>query len=202
MDAGAHGAELESEGGRDLLVGEPLDVAQDDSGTKVGREGVERALHVVVELGVEYDLLGASGRGGQARVGIVGERVEADALLSTHAVEEEVRRDAVQPALEGSRPVGAQGVEHADEDVVREVLGVVNIAREAVGQAVDARAVLGDDLLPRRRSPAFGCPFGHDDARAGVDWVNRVADRVRHLASHLMSSPVERVDTAWFLYSS
>ena len=47
VDAGADGAELDVEGGRDLLVGEALDVAEDDGGAELRWERVERRLDVV-----------------------------------------------------------------------------------------------------------------------------------------------------------
>ena len=49
VDAGAHGAELGVQDLGDLLVGEPLDVAEHDGGPEVGRQGRQRALDVVVE---------------------------------------------------------------------------------------------------------------------------------------------------------
>ena len=90
-----------------------------------------------------------SGAGAHSRAGraLVGQRVEADALLAAGAVEEEVGGDAVQPALEGAR-VGVERAEDPDEDLLREVLGVGSVAGQAVGEPEDAVGVLLDDLVP------------------------------------------------------
>jgi hypothetical protein len=48
MNPAAHRAQLDSEGGGDLLVGEALDVAQHHRGTVLGRERLERSLDVAV----------------------------------------------------------------------------------------------------------------------------------------------------------
>ena len=85
--------------------------------------------------------------------GILGQGVEADALLASHLVEEDVRRDAVEPALERARLVRVKRTEDPHEDVVGQVLRVVGVAGQAVGQPVDPRRVLLDDFLPRRGGP-------------------------------------------------
>ena len=63
VDAAADGAELDAQRRRDLLVGQALDVAEHDGGAEVRRQGVERALHVVVEVRVVVDLRRAPARG-------------------------------------------------------------------------------------------------------------------------------------------
>src|SRR5690348_12497399 len=52
MDPAPHRTELDAEGGRYLLVGETLDIAQDHGGPVLRRERLERGLHVVVQVGV------------------------------------------------------------------------------------------------------------------------------------------------------
>ena len=111
-------------------------------------------MHVVVEVRVVEALLRARAAAGQSRGGLIGEGVEADPLLAPHLVEEDVGRDPVQPALEGAGLVGVQRAEHPDEDVLGEVLGVVHVARQAVGQPVDPGGVLLHDLLPGGGLPA------------------------------------------------
>ncbi len=97
--------------------------------------------------------LGAGLAAGQALGGVLGERVGALALLAPHGVQEQVGRDPVQPALERARAVGVQRPEHAYEDLLGDVLGVVRVARQPVGEAVDPAGVVADDLLPRRLDP-------------------------------------------------
>ena len=81
-------------------------------------------------------------------------------------VEEEVGGDAVQPALERAGLVGGQRAEHPDERLLREVLGVVLVAGEPVGQAVDPVGVLPDDIVPARRRPV-GAVAGQHRLRGG-----------------------------------
>ena len=106
VDAAAHGAQLDAERRGDLLVGEALDVAEHDGRAEVRRQGVERALDVVVEVRVVVDLGRAGLAAGEPLGRVVGEPVEADPLLAADLVEEQVRGDPVQPALEGARGVG------------------------------------------------------------------------------------------------
>ena len=79
VDAAADGAELDAQGRRDLLVGQALDVAEDDGDAELRGERVEGRLDLRVEVGVGVDLLGA-GRGAGQPLGVLGQRVEADAL--------------------------------------------------------------------------------------------------------------------------
>ncbi len=130
-----------------------------------------------------YDLLGA-GRAARQPLGVLGQRVEPDPLAAAHQVEEQVRRDPVQPALEGARRVAGQRPEHPDERLLGQVLGVLRVAREPVGQPVDPRRVLAHDLLPARRDPA---------RRLGRRLTAR-QDRRRHrLATSSAPSPGTRV---------
>ena len=57
VDAATHGAQLDVERRRDLLVRETFDIAQDDGGAEVRRQLVERGLDVPVEVVVVVDLL-------------------------------------------------------------------------------------------------------------------------------------------------
>ncbi len=105
---------------------------------------------------------------GQALGRVLAEGVEADALLAPDHVQEEVGGDAVQPALEGARRVRRQGAEDADEDLLGEVLGVVLVSRQAVGESVDPAAVRTDDLLPRGRSPRLPVRVGGEGRGLGL----------------------------------
>ena len=173
VDAAADGAELDAEGRRDLLVRQTLDVAEDDGDAELRGERVERRLDLRVEVRVGVDLLGA-GRGAGQPLGVLGQRVEADPLPAPDHVEEQVRGDPVQPALEGAGREVGQRAEDPDERLLGEVLGVLRVARQAVGQPVHPRGVVADDLLPGRRDPALG--LGADD-RFGHTY--RIADAER-----------------------
>ena len=56
MDTAADGSEFHVEGRGDLLVGQSLDVAEDDCGAEIGGQRVERSLEVGVEIGVGGEL--------------------------------------------------------------------------------------------------------------------------------------------------
>jgi hypothetical protein len=136
VDPGPHGAELDPEGGRDLLVRQALDVAEDHGRAEVGRQRVERGLHVRVEGALRIDLLGTTLPARQA-LGVVGQRVEPDALAATDHVQEQVRGDPVQPTLERAGGVVGQRPEDANERLLGQVLGVLLVAGQPVGKAVD-----------------------------------------------------------------
>ena len=87
---------------------------------------------------------------GRHPVVVLGQRLHADAAAAADHVEEQVRGDAVQPALEGARLVVLQRAEDADEGLLREILGVVLVAGQAVGEAVDPVGVLAHQLVPGR----------------------------------------------------
>ena len=58
--------------------------------------------------------------------------------------------DADQPGLEIGAPVErVQRLEDLEEDVLRQVLGLVVLAGELVGDVEDLPPVLADDLFPR-----------------------------------------------------
>src|SRR6266516_1827298 len=58
--------------------------------------------------------------------------------------------DTVQPRRQGClAPECRQRLPRFDERLLRQVLGIVNAGRQMAQQAVDARVVLRDELLPR-----------------------------------------------------
>jgi len=79
VDPAADRPQLDAEGGRDLLVGQALDVAQDHGDAELRRERVERGLDLRVQMGVGVDLLGA-GRTARQPLGVLRQRVEPDPL--------------------------------------------------------------------------------------------------------------------------
>jgi hypothetical protein len=197
VDAAADSAQLDAERGRDLLVGQPLDVAEHNCRSEIGGQRVQSLLDIAVEMVVVVGL----GRGRlaprQPVGGVLGERVEADALLAAHLVEEQVRRDAVQPALEGARSVGRERPEDAYEDVLGEVLGVVGVAREAVGQPVDAGGVRAHDLVPAGRGPV-----SLDRTIGLVGALRRIGRRSRHGGPSSLPTAVSQTGVVENSYST
>ena len=65
-------------------------------------------------------------------------------------IDAEVAADADEPGLEVRAPIErVQRLEDLEEDVLRQVLGLVVPADELVGQVEDLAPVLADDLIPR-----------------------------------------------------
>ena len=95
---------------------------------------------------------------------LVGVDVAVDrlALLADAAVviDAEVAADADQPGLEvGAAIEGVERLEDLQEDVLRQILGLVVPADELVGDVEDLPPVLADDLVPRepdRRAGSAG----------------------------------------------
>ena len=157
VDAAAHGTELDAQRCADLLVGQTFDVTQHHSRTELGRQGIQRRLQVGTQPGVVVDLLGIR-LVGRHPVVILGQRLHPDAAAAADHVQEQVGGDAVQPAFERPRLVVLHRPEDADEGVLGQVLGVLLIAGQAVGQPVDPVGVLAHQLIPRRhRCFVSGC---------------------------------------------
>src|SRR5579859_3378123 len=140
MDPAADGAKLDAEDVRDLLVRQALDVAEDDGGAIFRRQVGERSGDVMIEMtlveGLRRSRLGALQPGRR----FLAESLEPNPLLPARDVQEQVRGDAMEPALESPRRVAWQRPEHAHEDLLREVLGVVAVAGQPVGQPIDPRS--------------------------------------------------------------
>ena len=153
VDTTAHGADLDVEHRSDLFVAETLDVTEHDRRSKFRRQGGKGSSDVMVEVGVGELFRRRRPGAGQPVGRSFDQPVEADLLLSAGAVEKQVRRDPVQPTLEGAGLESVQRAKDADENVLGQIFGVVRIAREPVCKPVDPRAVVTDDLLPGRRHP-------------------------------------------------
>ena len=164
VDAASDGAQLDAQRGADLLVGQTLDVAQHDGGTELGGQRVERGLQVGTQSRIVVDLLGVRLIGRDTLV-VLGQRLHPDAPAPADHVEEQVGRDAVQPAFEGAGLVVLHGAEHPDEGLLREIFCVVLVTRQAVGQPVDAVGVLADELVPARHGGLVA--GGVEHGRAG-----------------------------------
>jgi hypothetical protein len=106
-------------------------------------------------------LFGAALAAGDA-LGVVGERLEADAGLAAGTVEEQVRGDAVQPALERAGAVVVERPEHADEDLLGEVLRICPVSCQPVCQPVHTRRVRANHFIPAGWLPRFDAEdIGH-----------------------------------------
>ena len=109
-----HGAELDPQGDRYLLVRQALDVTQDH-----GHAGYSGARHPAARPGCHRPGGGrrtpgrASGTARQPSRDVQAEALEPDPLLAARRVQEQVGGDAVQPAFERARRVGRQGREGA-----------------------------------------------------------------------------------------
>src|SRR6185295_2489686 len=79
------------------------------------------------------------------------ERAAARRMLSG-AVARDVHHDPKEPGVEGGVPAERrQRLERADERVLRDVPGLVGVAQDVVGEAIDALAILLDQRLEGRQ---------------------------------------------------
>ena len=92
----------------------------------------------------------------QPRGRLLAEPLEPDPLLAARHVQEQVGGYPVQPALEGPRRVAGQRPEDAHEDLLREVLGIVAVPGEPVGEAVNPGGMVPDHVIPAGRRPVHG----------------------------------------------
>ena len=66
--------------------------------------------------------------------------------LDRHAIEADVHRNPIEPCSKGrTRPETAQSAIRPDEDVLRQIAGVLVVAHEAVAELVHLPAVSLDD---------------------------------------------------------
>ena len=151
VDAAAHRADLGVQDRRDLLVREPLDVAQDDGDPLLRLERVQGGRDVTVELEIGVQLLRPAG-GPPDVVGGGAERVHADALAAAGLVEEKVGGDAMQPTLQRAglevlqrRAAGRPARLHREEHQLRHEGGRQPAGPAARGDAARAgRGASGD----------------------------------------------------------
>ena len=100
-------------------------------------------------------------------------------------IDAEVAADADEPGLEIRAPIErVQRLEDLEEDVLRQILGLVMAADELVGEVEDLAPVLADDLLPRR---LIACETALDElvgvgAGAVAGWIAGHQTRRRRLA--------------------
>src|SRR6202167_1162631 len=137
MDPASDGGPLDPLRGGDLLIGQALDVTEDDRGPVLGRQRLERGLDVAVEVPIVKGVRWRPGAVTETRRSIVAKALEPDSLLAAGHVKEQVGGNAVQPAFEGPRRVAGQGPEDAHKDLLGEVLCVVAVTGEPVSKAVD-----------------------------------------------------------------
>lgn len=148
VNSRAHGTDFNAQDVGDLVVTETFDVAQDDSDPELLRQRGQRRLDIGVESRVVDGILGHRLGADDAELRAFGEPVHPDAGGAPSSVQEQIRRDAVQPAGKVARLETVEGTEHPDEDVLGQILGVVPVAGEAIRQAVNLRRVFGHDGAP------------------------------------------------------
>ena len=89
-------------------------------------------------------------------------------------VEEQVGGDAVQPALEGAGLIVLHRPEHPDEGLLGQVLGVVLVAGQPVGQPVHPVGVLTHQFVPRRHGGHVAGRVEHRGALQLVGWLHPI----------------------------
>src|SRR5262245_15488567 len=146
MEPRADRAELELERGRDLLVREPFEVAEDDDDpaflAELGDRPVQRRLQLVpLHFLGRPDL--ARRQAGQGLFALA----RHAPLARAEAVQAQARGDRVEPRRElRVAPELADGSMHAQEDFLGELLGLGAIAQHTQRDAEDA-VLVGDHQI-------------------------------------------------------
>jgi hypothetical protein len=154
MDEGFCGGDRAAQDIGDLLIGEVLLPAEDDCGALVFWEKSEGLFDAFFEFGEEASV-GRAGSGGifevvmEGIVVLVGwagiERFGWVAAASAQFVEAEITGDGVEPGGEsGCGAVPSGGLVHLHENILREILGFLQIADHAVNQIHDGLFVFFD----------------------------------------------------------
>jgi hypothetical protein len=114
-------------------------------------------------------------------------------------VDAQVAADADQPGLEvGAAVEGVERLEQLEEDVLRQVLGLVVLADELVGDVEHAPAMLLDDRFPRllvAGQAALDQLIDGGDGQAGIGLGHVVAAGVaarRRTAATITKTGLER----------
>ena len=157
MQARANGSDGDGEDESDLLVGELLELAEDDDLFEEQRKCIE----AIAESGEGFGAGQVLGRPliERGRVeGLVG-RVDGDEALAAFEMTPELAAgDAAEPGGECSPALGvvSAGVaEEGEEDLLGDLFRNGGVAAEAKGETVDERACGGDrERRWRRRIPA------------------------------------------------
>jgi hypothetical protein len=155
----------------------------------VEREPQERPLVLTFDAR-QGPGLGLGGGPHLARVDVARDRLAflADAAV---VVDAQIAADADQPGLEVRPPVErVQRLEDLDEDVLRQVLGLVVLAGELVGDVEDLAPVLPDHLAPGILIPRQAPLDERVNLRRGLGGVKRHGDGAGRMISGDSASSV------------
>ena len=148
-----HGAHRHAERKRNLFVAQAFDLAQHDDGPLIERQTIERAVdprrHFLAgEQPVRQHFAGRFQLAALFDVQVERHLLRAvPAVPPALAVARLVDDDAEDPGLERRLAAeGRQRPEHAQEDLLRDLQGLVPVAQQVVGQGVDHALVRGDQL--------------------------------------------------------
>ena len=155
VEAAHHGADGAAHDLRDLLVAELLDVTEDHGDLEVGRERIERALHLALDDRLKRLRLGVAEVAHRRRAHPavdqrIGVRPLEDGALEPAAavlVDEGVGEDPEQPRLQVRAGVELVPRPHRlEERVLDEILGLGRVAGQLAGDRVQ-RVEVPDGLL-------------------------------------------------------
>jgi len=151
MDAGLHGAERQVQRRGDLFVGKVLLMAQQHHQPVMRGQRIDQPADPVLLLGVRDLLVGQECRVHDLERTIVvivarqrGDRADP---APAQMVDAQAARDGVEPGREGPRGVvSLECPEHADEGLLRQVLGVLRRTEHAPGQREHLSLIAVDQL--------------------------------------------------------
>lgn len=156
VESAFDGSDTEVEDIGDLLVGEAIDLAEDQDGAVAFGDGLEFAFEGFNDLLSFEDAVGLGGpfdgdHGGVAGFFLVGQevfpRLTCIAAASAKEHQGAIGSDAVEPTGEGGGAFeGFEFGEGIQEDVLNDFLGIDLVFGDLEGEAHDFGAVAADDL--------------------------------------------------------
>jgi hypothetical protein len=148
-DARLHGTQGDARGLRYLLVGEALDIAEDDDEALVGRDGRQAILEVASQLQslrpVLERLVWRAKFGGGTLIAVVAlERYLGTRAAAAQLIVASVGGDPQEPRPEAAAPEAGNGTEGRDERLLGSVLGGLLRAEHTEAEVVDL-SLVGED---------------------------------------------------------
>ncbi len=131
----------------DLLISEAHNVFQNHRDPIVGTEVIEKVLQVLGEF-VLGRLDVCTRRTDQHPVGVIWQRHRWTTILFANSIQERIGCDSAQPALDIAGLIVGQPALHAKQDILNNILSIVMVTGEPVGQPIEEPSVILCDFFP------------------------------------------------------
>lgn len=132
----------------DLLIGESHDVLQNHRDPVVRTEVIEKMLQVLGQF-VLGRLEVCTRRTDQHPVGIIWQCHRWTTIQFANSIQERIGSDSAQPALDIAGLIVGQPTLHAKQDILNNILSIMMVTGEPVGQPIQKPSVILCDFFPR-----------------------------------------------------